>query len=125
MKQTKQFLAFIVTSVIAYFVPELGKGGIEGALITFTALAPAVSIIAAKINTWQQWEGTTAWLTTGGVSLAVSYLGYLLGFGIMEEVPAWHPLLYAVGAFAVAALGFALPIVKAFLAMIFDYSFKK
>ncbi len=125
MLQVKQFLTFIISALIAYFVPDLANGGVEGVFLTFAALAPAVSIIAAKINTWRQWEDTAAWLCTGGVALVVSYLGYFLNLGIMADTPAWHPLLYAIGAFAVAALGFSLNVIKAVLAMIFDYSYKK
>ncbi len=125
MKQVKQLILVILSALFGVYIPELAEEGFVGIFLTFTALAPAVSIIAAKINTWQQWEGSSAWAATGGVALAICYLGYFLELGMMAEALAWHPLLYAIGAFAVAALGFTLPVVKAFLAMIFDYSFKK
>ncbi len=125
MKQLKQLITVIITALFGVFVPELAEDGLVGVFVTFGAFAPAVMVIAAKVNTWQQWEDAKAWLSTGGVALVLAYLGYFVGTGIMESVPIWHPLLYAIGAWAVAALGFGLDIVKSILAAIFDYNFKR
>lgn len=124
MKNVKQFLIYIISALFAFFFPEIANGGIEAVFVTFTALVPAVIAISAAINTWQQIQDDKAWMVTGAVGVLVSYLGYWLGLGIMAEGLWWHPLLYAVGAVAVASWGFSLSIVKALLATIFDYRWK-
>lgn len=125
MKTVKKFAAYLVGVLFAYFFPETGTGGLWEAFASFTAFAPLVILIAAELNTWQEWEDTKALISTGGVSFVLAYLGYLFNVGIMEELPIWGPAIHALGAWAVAALGFSVPIVKSILEAIFDYAFKR
>ncbi len=125
MKAIKKFLSYVAGALFAYFFPELGTEGWVDAFVSFAAFAPLVVLLAAELNTLLKWEDLKAWLGTGLTSFALAYLAYFLKLGIMESVIWWHPAVFALGAFAVSAWGFSLPVVKAILATIFDYSFKK
>ncbi len=125
MKTLKKFVAYIVGALFAYFFPELGAEGWADALVSFAAFAPLVVLVSAELNTWQQWEDGKALLGTAIVSFGLAYLAYFVNFGIMDSVPGWHPAIYALGALAVATLGFSVPVIKAILAVIFDYGFKR
>ncbi len=125
MKAIKKFFAYIVGVLFAYFFPELGTEGWVDAFVSFAAFAPLVILLAAELNTLLQWEDTKAWLGAGLTSFVLAYLAYFFKLGIMESVIWWHPAIFALGAFAVSAWGFSIPVIKSILAVIFDYSFKK
>ncbi len=125
MKTLKKFVAYIIGVLFAYFFPELGTEGVWEAFASFTAFAPLVVLLSAELNTWLKWEDGKALASTGGISLGLAYIGYFFNIGIMEDVPSWHPAIYGVGAWAVAALGFAIPLVKTLLQMLFNYEFKR
>ena len=125
MKEIKKFISYLISTVFAYFFPEFAEQGIEAYFATFVAFAPLVVLLAAEWNTFKEWEGTKAWISTGVISLLLAYLGYFLGHGMMAEALVWHPLLYGIGAWGVAVLGFTAQQVRAFLMLIFDYSYKR
>lgn len=125
MKNVQKFIAYLVGALFAFFFPEVGTDGWVEALVSFTSFAPLVILVAAEINTWRKWEDTKAWLGTGVTAFGLAYLAYFLQLGIMKDVVWYYPAIHAIGAFAVAAWGFSIPVIKSILSVLYDYSYKK
>ena len=126
MKAIYQLIAYLLSAAFAYFFPEMaGETDLPDWFITFGAFAPLAMFLAAKVNTWQQWQGIKAWLVTFGVGTLLAGVGYLLDFGIFAEAVIWHLPVYGLGV-AVAAIGiFTIEQVKVWLTFIFNYEWKK
>ncbi len=128
LNRLSQIIIAIIGAAIAAFVPEISTGDqLLDALVSFSAFAPFVMIIAAALNTWLEWEGMKAFLTTGAVSIITGYLSFFLDIGFLASSVSlwWHPIVTGIGIFAASVFGFNIQYVKQVLEMIFDYSWKK
>lgn len=128
LNKTLQTIVAIIGAAIALFIPGISSGDqLLDALISFTAFAPFVMIIAAALNTWLEWEDMKAFLLTGLIAVVTGYLSYFLNIGFLAEATSlwWHPIITGIGIFAMASLGFNVSHVKFVLELIFDYSWKQ
>ena len=126
MAVIKQILLTILTALFAYFFPELAEQmPLPEYLVEFGGFAPLVIVLAAMWNTWQQWEGFKAWLSTLVIGIGLAFIGFFLEVGMFAEALIWHVPFYGLGAAATAITFFSIPMVKAWLEMIFNYEWKK
>ncbi len=124
MKKAVEILMYLLSALFAYFFPEY-QGQLPEAFTTFGAFAFLVLFLAAKLNTWQQWQGLKAWSAAGVIGIVAAYAGYFLKLGMLAEALWWHPIIYGVGSFAAATALFGIPAIEDFLKWLFDYSWKK
>ena len=126
MAAIKQIFAIVLGAVFAHFFPELAaEAPLPEWFVDFTAFAPLVIFLSAAWNTWQQWRGVKAWAATLIIGNLVSLVAWLLGIGILLDVPFWHVPVYGIGAAAAAISIFNIPMVKNWLEIIFNYEWKK
>ena len=126
MTVIKQILLTILSALFAYFFPELAaEMPLPDYLAEFTAFAPLVIVLAALWNNFKQWEGVKAWFSTLVIGIGLAFVGFFLEVGMFTDALIWHVPFYGLGAAATAIAFFSIPMVKAWLEMIFGYEWKK
>lgn len=126
MAVIKQILLTVLTALFAYFFPELAaEMPLPEYLAEFTGFAPLVIALAAIWNTLRQWQGIKAWASTLVIGIGLAFIGFFLEIGMFAEALIWHVPFYGLGAAATAITFFSIPMVKAWLEMIFNYDWKK